>query len=70
MSFFNSYSIMLLNQKLAEINTAITNANKATGDMNTKLNELTNYDFETMTMGNYQLSNNATIDTLDVNYIK
>jgi hypothetical protein len=61
---------MLLNQKLAEINTAITNANKATGDMNTKLNELTNYDFETMTMGNYQLSNNATIDTLDVNYIK
>lgn len=55
MSFFNSYPLMLINQKIAELDS--------------KLNTLDNYKFETVGIGNYKLLDNPTTDTLDIEYI-
>jgi len=36
---------------------------------NNKVNQLDNFDYETMTMGNYRLKNNIETDALDIEYL-
>jgi len=50
-------------------NTATINANTATQNANNKVNQLDNFDYETMTMGNYRLKNNIETDALDIEYL-
>jgi hypothetical protein len=54
MSFFNPYPLILINQKIAELDA--------------KLNTLDNYNFESVGIGNYKLKDNPTTDTLDIEY--
>ena len=61
MSLYNSNGLLL--QKIQEINTAIENSNN-------KLNQLDNFDYVMMTMGNYRIQNNEEKDSLDIEYLK
>jgi len=62
-------SIQNANNATATANTATINANTATQNANNKVNQLDNFDYETMTMGNYRLKNNIETDALDIEYL-
>ena len=68
MSFFNSSGFML--QKMQEVNNALNNISIAIENSNNKLNQLDNFDYAMMTMGNYRIQNNEEKDTLDIEYLK
>ena len=57
------------NNATTTANTATINANTATQNANNKVNQLDNFDYETMTMGNYRLKNNIETDALDIEYL-
>ena len=62
-------SIQNANNATNTANTATINANTATQNANNKVNQLDNFDYETMTMGNYRLKNNIETDALDIEYL-
>ena len=62
-------SIQNANNATTTANTATINANTATQNANNKVNQLDNFDYETMTMGNYRLKNNIETDALDIEYL-